>query len=114
MVKSLTPPHVLGISEVQKSFDTYQLQAFEPREPAFFALELAGECGELANLEKKLWRDPANPPDFAHLADEAADVLIALVNYCNTRGIDLQAAAAAKLAKIEHKRINGLMGPVKE
>ena len=113
MAKSLTPPRVLGLSEIQKSFEAYQAQAFEPREPAFFALELAGECGELANLEKKMWRDPENPPDFSLVADEAADVFIALVNYCNSRGIDLQSAAAAQLARSEHRRTSGQMGPVK-
>lgn len=111
-MKPLTPPSVAGIAAVQRSFDAYQMEAFGQREAAFFALELAGECGELANLEKKIWRDPTRPVEFEPLADEAADVLIALLNYCNARKIDLEAAARSKLERIEGRRQAGRMGPV--
>ncbi|MBI5154506.1 hypothetical protein HZA57_04640, partial [Candidatus Poribacteria bacterium] len=39
------------------------------------------------------------------LADEAADVLIAVVNYANARGMDLGAAVATKLHEIERRRL---------
>lgn len=87
-----------GLAPIQQAFDAYQSACFIARPPEFFALELSGETGELANLEKKRWR--GTPVDEAHVADEAADVLISLMNFCNARGIDLSAAVAAKLPRI--------------
>ena len=97
-------PKVAGqLASVQACFDQYQRAAFPERPGEFFALELAGETGELANLEKKRWK--GKPVDDAMLADEAADVLIALMNYANARGIDLGAAVEEKLGVIEARRI---------
>lgn len=87
-----------GLAPIQRAFDAYQSTCFIARPPEFFALELAGETGELANLEKKRWR--GSDVDEAHVADEAADVLISLMNFCNARGIDLAAAVAQKLPRI--------------
>lgn len=108
--KSVPSPVVRGLRETQHEFGRYQTAAFEARVPGFFALELAGECGELANLEKKIWRDPSNLSPFDTLADEAADVFIALMNYCNSRNMDLQEAVEAKLVRIEERRMAGKMG----
>lgn len=110
-VGALVPPQVQGLEPTQQSFLDYQLRAFGQRSASFFALELAGECGELANLEKKLWRDPEREIDAQHLADEAADVFIALMNYCNARGIALEPAVHSKLERIESRRQQGQMGP---
>jgi len=112
--KPLSPPLASGLRESQRSFSDYQSQAFPLRPPSFFALELAGECGELCNLEKKIWRAPERPYDAAHLAEEAADVLITLLNYCNARGIDLESAVEAKLEHIERRRQQGVMGAVSD
>jgi NTP pyrophosphatase (non-canonical NTP hydrolase) len=109
-VSRLHPPEILGLKEAQKSFASYQDAAFPLRGAAFFALELAGECGELCNLEKKIWRNPKSPFDAAHLAEEAADVLITLMNYANARGLDLDEAVRLKLERIEERRRQGLMG----
>lgn len=109
---ALKPPEVQGLAVTQKSFLAYQLQAFGQRSPSFFALELAGEVGELANLEKKIWRDPQSDPDMLKLSDEAADVFIALMNYCNARGIELEESVSSKLERIEKRRCSGAMGPV--
>ncbi|HCN04712.1 MAG TPA: hypothetical protein DIS79_03760 [Bacteroidetes bacterium] len=87
-----------NLSGIQDSFDAYQQAHFLQRPPEFFALELCGEVGELANLEKKRWR--GTNIDDQHVADEAADVLIALMNFCNARGIQLAEAVAAKLHRI--------------
>lgn len=114
MTKTGVPtPVVAGLHQTQSEFNRYQSEAFIARSPQFFALELAGECGELANLEKKAWRDPNRPLDFDHLSDEAADVFIALMNYCNSRQIDLQNSIQKKLVRIEERRLAGLMGAVK-
>lgn len=110
-IEALIPPQVEGLNQTQQSFMQYQLRAFGQRSASFFALELAGECGELANLEKKLWRDPQRGIDEQHLRDEAADVFIALMNYCNARGIQLEPAVQSKLSRIEERRRKGQMGP---
>jgi NTP pyrophosphatase (non-canonical NTP hydrolase) len=90
------------IQRVQHDFDAYQNAGFMARSPEFFCLELCGEAGELANLEKKKWKGKSiNHKD---LEDEAADVLIALCNYSNARGINLAEAVASKLHAIELKR----------
>lgn len=89
------------IPEIQKEFDKYQKEHFPVRTPQFFCLELNGEAGELANLEKKSWKGKDIDPDS--LADEAADVFIVLMNYTNSRNIDLGAAVSSKLKWIDNK-----------
>lgn len=91
-----------SIDELQRAFDRYQRAWFVERPPEFFCLELCGEAGELANLEKKRWR--GTTVDHAAVSDEAADVLIALMNFANARGIDLAAAVAGKLQRIAPTR----------
>jgi NTP pyrophosphatase (non-canonical NTP hydrolase) len=88
---------------IQIEFDSYQKQNFPERPPEFFCLELNGESGELANLEKKKWKGKDIPMEC--LADEAADVFIALINYSNSRGINLGKSVSLKLERIEKKRI---------
>jgi NTP pyrophosphatase (non-canonical NTP hydrolase) len=87
-----------NLPEVQVGFDDYQRECFVARPAEFFALELCGEAGELANLVKKQWK--GRDIDARHLADEAADVFIALMNYCNAAGIKLAPAVADKLSRI--------------
>jgi NTP pyrophosphatase (non-canonical NTP hydrolase) len=106
----LDSPKVTGLQSTQISFAQYQSKAFPKRSASFFALELAGEVGELANEEKKIWRDPQRNIDKDRIADEAADVFIALVNYANERGIDLETAVQTKLLEIERRRLSGKMG----
>jgi len=87
-----------GLPGIQKAFDTYQQECFLQRPPEFFCLELCGEAGELANLEKKRWK--GSTPNDVHTAEEAADVFIALMNFCNARGIELSQAVSSKLERI--------------
>lgn len=94
---------VSGLKNIQSDFDSYQNEYFPKRTPEFFCLELNGEAGELANIEKKRWKGREIPDEL--FADEAADVLIALMNYSNSKGIDLGKAVFAKLEKIEAKRL---------
>ena len=81
------PTSYEALSTLQKEFLDFQLKVFGQREPNFFSLELCGEAGELANLEKKIWKGKTIADE--DLADEAADVVIAILNYANSRGIDL-------------------------
>ena len=89
-------------SEVQNAFQSYQDKHFIARTPEFFCLELCGEAGELANLEKKLWK--GKDIDLEAVESEVADVFIALHNYANARGISIAQVVAQKLVKIEEKR----------
>ena len=58
--------------------------------------------GNWANLEKKVWKGRTiASEDFE---DEAADVCIALLNFANSRGIDLAAAVEAKMRRIDERR----------
>ncbi len=91
-----------GLRALQAEFRRYQEAAFPIRPPQFFALELAGETGELANLEKKAWK--GRRVDSADLADEAADVCIALLNFANSRRIDLAAAVEAKMRRVDQRQ----------
>jgi NTP pyrophosphatase (non-canonical NTP hydrolase) len=91
------------IENIQQNFDTYQNNYFISRSSDFFCLELNGEAGELANLEKKVLKGKQIP--LENIADEAADVFIALLNYCNSRGINLAKATHTKLIRIEEKRV---------
>ena len=90
-----------NIKEIQELFDNYQRQNFPERSPEFFCLELNGEAGELANIEKKNWKGKNIP--IENFSDEAADVFIALMNYCNAKKIDLGSAVETKLHKIDAK-----------
>lgn len=92
----------ISLCTVQKEFDIYQKKCFTQRPSEFFCLELNGEAGELANIEKKSWKGRDIPPE--EFEDEAADVLIALMNYCNAKGVDIGTAVKHKLEKIEIKR----------
>ena len=91
-----------ALAQLQAGFDQWQRTHFTRRPPEFFALELNGEAGELANLEKKTWKGKTIPAE--QFADEAADVLIALMNYANARGVDLESAVATKCAEIARRR----------
>ena len=101
-VSALLPASYRGLKTLQTEFQRYQEAAFPHRPPRFFALELAGETGELANLEKKVWK--GRQVDEADFVDEAADVCIALLNYANSRGIDLAAAVEHKMRHIDSRR----------
>ena len=72
--------------------------------PRNLAMAVNVEAAEL--LECFLWvRDGELIPEEkkAHIGEEAADVLICLVNFCTQANIDLPAAFDAKLAKNEIK-----------
>ncbi|MBX9704452.1 MAG: hypothetical protein K2X39_09900 [Silvanigrellaceae bacterium] len=111
MADKIKSPDVRGLSSIQTEFDIYQSKAFGSRSSSFFCLELCGEAGELANLEKKMWRNPSHSFSKDELGSEAADVFIALFNYCNSRKIDIEQAVAKKLGIIEERRLRGEMGP---
>ena len=75
--------------------------------PKNLATCLSVEASEL--LELFMWtRDTAPPPgteapDPQAVADEVADVLISLLNFCAVSGIDPLAAADSKLTRLARK-----------
>jgi NTP pyrophosphatase (non-canonical NTP hydrolase) len=77
--------------------------------PKNLATCLSVEASEL--LELFMWtREGPGPhppgagaPDAQAVADEVADVLISLLNFCTVTGIDPLAAARAKLVRLEAK-----------
>jgi NTP pyrophosphatase (non-canonical NTP hydrolase) len=74
--------------------------------PRNLAMAVSVEAGEL--LELFLWCDDAGPQPMVaervpRVAEEAADVLICLLNLCDRSGIDLGRAVAEKLADAERK-----------
>lgn len=99
----ILPDSYGGLRTLQAEFHRFQQAAFPYRPPRFFALELAGETGELANLEKKVWK--GRRIDEADFEDESADVCIALLNYANSRGIDLARAVEEKMRRIDARRL---------
>jgi dCTP diphosphatase len=67
-------------------------------------LALVGEVGEVAELVQ--WLPSATVPGVAlrdRLGDELADVLLYLVRLADVAGVDLGAAASAKLARNEER-----------
>ncbi len=74
--------------------------------PRNLAMALSVEAAEL--LELYLWCEdtgpqPLNPDRDPKVADEAADVLLCLLNLCDRAGIDLARALERKLEKAEQK-----------
>ena len=74
--------------------------------PRNLAMALSVEANEL--LELYLWSpddgpQPLNPERAPKVAEEAADVLFCLLNFCERAGVDLGAAMEAGLAKAERK-----------
>lgn len=70
--------------------------------PRNLAMALSVEANEL--LELYLWSSdegpqPLNPDRNPRVADEAADVLMCLLNLCDRAGVDLEAALRSKLER---------------
>lgn len=107
--------------ELQREIAAFDAERFTPLGPAYLALNLAGEAGELANVVKKLWRsDPAvaEPGGFAAIRDdertriaaELADVVITGLVLANHLHIDVEAEVRSKLAVIEERLRAGYYG----
>ena len=74
--------------------------------PRNLAMALSVEAGEL--LELYLWSaddgpQPLHPAREPRVADEAADVLMCLLNFCDRAEIDLAAALQSKLERAREK-----------
>lgn len=89
------------VADFNHEFNLPTGQSFENMK--FYALELAGEVGELANIVKKMWRNGESEELQGKLKEEAADVLISYLLFLNASGIDIEAAFAEKIEKLRVK-----------
>ena len=74
--------------------------------PRNLAMALSVEANEL--LELYLWSaddgpQPLNPERDPRVADEAADVFLCLLNFCDRADVDLEAALRSKLQRAAAK-----------
>lgn len=74
----------------------------------YFAVELAGEVGELCNIIKKVERErlgaPGSRVSLAAAAEELADVVIVADLLAKALDIDLSAAIIRKFNEVSEKR----------
>lgn len=74
------------------------------------ALALAGEAGEIANKVKKAWRDVNFTEETRlQLIDEVGDCLWYCGAIAKELGVDLDAVAAANLAKLRSRQQRGTL-----
>lgn len=73
--------------------------------PVFYALGLAGEAGEYANVAKKRWRDGGSNEEYKDkLKEELADVLMYVILCSKSENIDLKQAVIDKLDILKNVR----------
>lgn len=69
-------------------------------ERTFLALALAGEAGEVANVQKKIWRDGPSPELYTKLLDEIADVYAYLDHLCKALNTTREDVLVHKLNEV--------------
>lgn len=101
------------VAEFNREFNLPTEKSFENMK--FYALELAGEVGELANIIKKMWRSGESLELQEKLKEETADVLISYLLFLNASGIDIESAFEEKISKLREKFAHRKdMEPMKE
>lgn len=95
-----------SLRELQNAMDSFVARrgwyaegSCKPQLPRNLAASIVLEAGEI--LECFQWSD--EPPDKAALADELADVVLYVAQLANMLGVDLESAAASKLARNESR-----------
>ena len=94
----------MNIYELHEKMTKHLFPAYSSTDERFLALALCGECGELANMVKKRWRDGADLTE--EIKDEIADirVYLELLAKCfDIEGPKLDAHVEGKLAKVVEK-----------
>jgi NTP pyrophosphatase (non-canonical NTP hydrolase) len=66
----------LNLYELHQQMTSHLFPSFSNEDERFLALALCGECGELANMIKKRWRDGVALNE--EIRDEIADIRIYL------------------------------------
>ena len=99
------PTHLIDATELAKALDTFAIERdwSQFHSPKNLVMALTGEVGELNELFQ--WLTEQQSIDLAHdperkqrVGEELADVLFYLVRTASVMGIDLNQAAAEKLA----------------
>ena len=96
----------VAIADVQRRLREFATERDWERfhTPKNLAMALSAEAGELTEIFQWLTPDQSmavmsDPRGAEHVRDEVADVFTYLLRLCDVLGIDLEAAAAAKIAK---------------
>lgn len=77
------------------------------------AMGMAGECGEVINKVKKVYRDNDGTFDEEirkKIADEIADVLWYIATLANDLGYDLESLAIQNIEKLSSRKERGVIG----
>ena len=80
--------------------DFFEDHGFEGR-PAYQALDLAGEVGEIAGDAAKSTAYGEHPEALAVKPDELGDALFSLLSLCNSLDVDADAALEEAIEKYE-------------
>lgn len=94
----------MNIFTLHRQMTRHLFQAYSSSDERFLTLALCGECGELANMIKKRWRDNVDLSE--EIKDEIADVRIyleLLAKCFDIEGEKLDARVEQKLAKVAEK-----------
>lgn len=106
----------MDMNEYQKqaaATDHHDFAAMGCPGPAYLALALAGEAGELANKVKKMYRDNRGRVTMDGLRDithELGDVLWYIAAFARMYGIPLDYVAEANLDKLASRQARGTIG----
>lgn len=104
----------MDIYKIHKDMTSHLFPSFSNEDERFLVLALCGECGELANMIKKRWRDGVDLTEECR--DEIADIRVYLeliAKRFDIEGIKLDFRVQDKLAKVveKHKARTKPIGP---
>lgn len=94
----------MNIIKLHKEMTKHLFPPFSSEDERFLALALCGECGELANMIKKRWRDGADLTD--EIREEICDIRVYLELIAECFGISghrLNNHVQQKLKKVAAK-----------
>ena len=94
----------MNLYELHEKMTAHLFPAYSNTDEKFLALALCGECGELANMIKKRWRDGVDMS--AEIREEIADIRVYLELMAKCFGIEgekLDEEVKAKLVKVVEK-----------